>query len=232
MKIVMIHGQQTKGISYHIGQEVVKKIPQANITEFFLPRDVPYFCTGCKRCMEEGLQYCLHHDALSPMLSALKESDVFLFTTPVYCMHTTGSMKAFLDHCFVYWMVHRPRSYMYKKKAIIISVGAGAGMKKASKDIKDSLEGWGVSDIQCLTQRGMAISWDTVSDKTRRSIDKKAIKIASRMQKKTKHASIKCKATFYAMRFMHKKGMSASKLDIAYWEEQGWLAHKRPWNKT
>ena len=51
MKIVMIHGQNHKGSTYHIGRMVAGKIsPEGTLAEFFLPRDLNRFCTGCYAC--------------------------------------------------------------------------------------------------------------------------------------------------------------------------------------
>ena len=39
MKVVMIHGQNHKGSTYHIGRMIAEKIVgKEEITEFFLPR--------------------------------------------------------------------------------------------------------------------------------------------------------------------------------------------------
>lgn len=38
MKIVLIHGQNHKGSSYHIGRMLADGLKGSEITEFFLPR--------------------------------------------------------------------------------------------------------------------------------------------------------------------------------------------------
>lgn len=44
MKVVLIHGQNHKGSSYHIGRMIADKMQGTNeITEFFLPRDLNHF---------------------------------------------------------------------------------------------------------------------------------------------------------------------------------------------
>ena len=48
MKIVMIHGQNHKGNTYYIANKIVENIDiEKDVTEFFLPRDLNHFCTGC-----------------------------------------------------------------------------------------------------------------------------------------------------------------------------------------
>lgn len=48
MKIVMIHGQNHKGSTYHIGRMIANMIGrEEDIREFFLPGDLDHFCVGC-----------------------------------------------------------------------------------------------------------------------------------------------------------------------------------------
>ena len=54
MKIVMIHGQNHKGSTYHIGRMIANRMSdEKNILEFFLPRDLNHFCVGCYACVED-----------------------------------------------------------------------------------------------------------------------------------------------------------------------------------
>ena len=55
MKITIIHGQNHKGSSYHIGRILAEKLAgEQEITEFFLPRDLNHFCLGCCTCIADG----------------------------------------------------------------------------------------------------------------------------------------------------------------------------------
>lgn len=51
----------------------------------------------------------------------------------------SAPMKSFIDLTFINWMAHRPKAHMFYKKAVVISTAAGAGTKKAMKDITTSL---------------------------------------------------------------------------------------------
>lgn len=44
-------------------------------------------------------------------------------------MHTTGLMKASLDHDGYRWMAHRPDKSMFSKQGICVPTAAVAGMK-------------------------------------------------------------------------------------------------------
>ena len=41
-------------------------------------------------------------------------------------------------------MVHRPNGKMFTKQALIITTAAGGGMRSTIRDIKDSMNFWGV----------------------------------------------------------------------------------------
>lgn len=97
MKIVIIHGQNHKGSTYHIARMLAEKI-KGDIKEFFLPRDFGEFCVGCTKCFMESEKKCPHYEKLRPLTDAMDEADVIILASPVYVYHVTGAMKTFLDH--------------------------------------------------------------------------------------------------------------------------------------
>ena len=232
MKIVIIHGQKHKQITYHIGRKLVDKLEtKENITEFFLPTDMPYFCNGCYTCMLKGEEYCPHYESLKPILKAIDEADVLVFTTPVYCFRTTGSMKAFLDHCFTRWISHRPKENMYYKKAIIISVAGGMGMRSAASDIKISLRYWGISNIKVYKLRSLAMSWKEMKDSIKSKMEKDLDRLTNNINNKRAKVTIQNKIMFLVMRKMQLDKMGSCEKDYEYWKAHGWLEKKRPWKK-
>ena len=230
MKAVLINGQNHKGSTYRIGRMLAEKIADGgDIKEIFLPRDLPEFCCGCINCIVKSEKLCPHYKYTGPIAEALDSADVLIFTTPVYVYHATGSMKAFLDHFAYRWMVHRPEGKMFSKQAVCVATAAGAGMRPACKDIRDSLRFWGVARIYSCGLAVYAASWDGVSGKIKAKAERKtdAItgKIKSRYGKVT--PSLRAKLTFYIMRMMQKKiGIEANS---AYWKGKGWYEKARPW---
>jgi multimeric flavodoxin WrbA len=230
MKIAVINGQNHKGSTYHAGRMLAEKLAGGeDIREVFLPKDMPEFCLGCASCILKDEKLCPHYRYMNPILELMEASDLLIFTTPVYVMRTSGSMKAFLDHCAYRFMAHRPEEKMFSKRAVCVSTGAGAGMRKACKDIRVSLFYWGVAKSY---SRGFAVaasSWEGVSAAKREAIarrmDKLAKKIASGPDKAS--PSVKTKLFFYIMRGMQKKGWNPA--DNAYWKDKGWLDGKKPW---
>ena len=177
MKVVIIHGQSHKGSTYHIAHMLAVKISE-DIKEFFLPRDFGEFCVGCTKCFTESEKKCPHFEKLKPITDAMDEANVIILASPVYVYHTTGAMKAFLDHYGYRWMVHSPEESMFKKQGVCISTAAGAGMKSTNKDMMDSLFFWGVAKRYKYGVGVAAVDWNGVSEKKKKAIEKATSSIA------------------------------------------------------
>jgi len=230
MKITVINGQNHKGSTYNIGKLLTDKL-SGEVTEFFLPKDFGYQCTGCCKCFMEGEDKCPHYDELKKITDAMDNADVLIFTTPVYVMHCTGQMKSLLDHYGYRFMVHRPKEKMFSKQAVVISTAAGAGMKCACKDITDSLFYWGVPRIYTIKSAVAAISWDEVKPEKKQKLEKTAESIARKIsfaEGRKISVPFKTKFMFGIMRMVQKKTMQNS-YDSQYWKEKGWFSKKRPW---
>ena len=228
MKIVIIHGQNHKGSTYHIARMLADKLGD-DISEFFLPRDFGEFCIGCTNCFEKSETLCPHYEKLKPLTEAMDASDVIILASPVYVYHATGAMKAFLDHYGHRWMVHCPEESMFKKQGVCISTAAGAGMKSTNKDMLDSLFFWGVARRYKYGVAVAAVDWDSVSDKKKKAIEKATSRIAGKVQRNFGHVKpgIKTKGFFFIMRLMQKNGFNPK--DAEYWKEKGWTGKVRPW---
>ena len=165
MKILLIHGQNHKGSTYHIGRILAEHFPESDISEFFLPRDLEHFCTGCYSCIVNE-ETCPFYAEKKRIMEAVEKADLLIFTTPTYCMRASAPMKAFIDLTFTYWMVHKPRACMFSKKAVVISTAAGTGVKSAIKDIKNALFYRGIPYIKEYGIAVQAMNWEQVSDKS------------------------------------------------------------------
>lgn len=230
MKVVLIHGQNHKGSSYHIGRMIADKMQGTNvITEFFLPRDLNHFCLGCYNCIEDDAK-CPFYDDKRKIMDAVEAADVLIFTTPTYCMHASAPMKSFMDLTFTYWMVHRPRKCMFSKRAVVVSTAAGTGMKSAMKDITNTLFYWGVPYVKSYGVAVQAMSWDGVNEKKKVKIEKDTVKLARKLSvDKKPSVGIKTRFMFKVMGVMQSAGMGSSPVEKEYWEQNGWLGKKRPW---
>lgn len=228
MNIVLIHGQNHKGSTYHIGRMLTDKLGSDNkITEFFLPKDLNRFCTGCYRCIKNEAD-CPVYKEKTVIMNAILSADLLVFTTPTYCMRASAPMKAFIDLTFTCWISHKPKPEMFGKKAVVISTAAGAGTKSAIKDISTALFYWGVP---CVLKYGIgvqAMSWDGVSATKKEKIQKATDRLAKKLLRKKAKTGIKTKLFFNVMRMMIKNYDDAD-ADKRYWQEKGWFQKERPW---
>ena len=182
MKITLIHGQNHKGSTYHIGKLLAEQFGDSDIQEFFLPKDLEHFCMGCYQCIENE-EKCPFYNEKNRIMQAIEAADLLIFTTPTYCMRASASMKAFMDLTFTYWMSHKPRKCMFSKKAVVISTAAGTGTKSAIKDITNTLFYWGVPYIKEYGIAVQAMGWEQISDKKKKKIKEDITKLARKLQK-------------------------------------------------
>ena len=51
MNITVINGTEKHGVTYRLKEMFLAEFKdKANITEYYLPKDCPSFCTGCLSC--------------------------------------------------------------------------------------------------------------------------------------------------------------------------------------
>lgn len=228
MKIVIIHGQKHKGSSYHIGRMLAEKIDPDNIiAEFFLPKDLEHFCLGCYRCVEDE-QACPFYAEKRAIMDKAESADLLIFTTPTYCLRASAPMKAFIDLNFTYWMPHSPRKTMFGKKAVVVSVAAGVGMKSAIKDVSTALLYWGVPYVKSYGAALQAANWEQVSDKKKAKLERDTAKLAKSISSAKVKVGLKTKGLFHIMRMMIKTYDDTSS-EKKYWRDNGWLGKDRPW---
>ena len=230
MNIVMLNGQNHRGSSYHIGRMIAEKISGENeITEFFFPKDLPHFCAGCYRCIED-FSACPYYEEKKRILEAVDAADILVVTTPTYCLHVSAPLKAFIDLTFDLWMAHRPMASMFRKKAVIVSTSAGASTARAVKDVKDALVYMGVPEILTYGLPVQAMQWEGVAEKKKTKIEKDSIKIAKKLSSgKQPAVGLKTRFLFFLMGSMHKKGWDSSPVEAEYWRARGWLSGEKPW---
>lgn len=228
MRITLIHGQNHKGSTYHIGRMLADKFADAEISEFFLPKDLNHFCTGCYKCIDDE-SACPFYEEKHQIMNAVENAELLIFTTPVYCMRASAPMKSFIDLTFTYWMVHRPRQCMFSKKAIVISTAAGSGMKSAIKDIANTLFYWGIPFVKTYGISVQAMGWEQVAVKKKQRIEKDVDKMAKVIRNGKVRVGLKTKCMFSVMRMMQKNGMGSGDREKEYWEVNGWLEQGRPW---
>ena len=237
MKITVINGTEKHGVTYRMKEIFLDEFrDNAEITEYYLPKDGPGFCMGCTACFLKDQNLCKDAQVVQKIEKSMLEADLLVFTSPAYVFHTTGAMKAMLDHFGYRWMPHRPAKEMFGKRAVIITQCLGAGGKSAAKDIKDSLSWWGISSIKVISFKLMAdVDWNKIDEKKKESFQKKLCSVAGKMHSidynKPAYTNLKVKAKFYAVRMMQTNlgKQDHEYTDYKYWDENGWIGKERPW---
>ena len=217
MKICAIYGTERKGCTWHI-----------EVTEFFLPRDCPDSCISCFRCFNEENR-CYHSEGAQRILAAMLEADVILLTSPVYALHLSGQMKTFLDHYANMWMVHKPNREMFHKQGVVIATASGPVYRAALREMKDSLDFWGVARTYRMGFTLMEIDWNRLPPKLKRRIVREAERTAAKLRGGIAGPGLKTRLIFYAMRLAQKYVWKDSP-DAKWWREHGWLGRERPWS--
>ena len=103
------------------------------------------YCTGCALCMEKGKCWIPddHHDIVERLLAA----DGIILASPVYFLHVTAQMKAFLDRSLAWG--HKPRPSW--KPGLAVSVSAGLGETQTAEYLAGLLRVYGAFPVGRLT---------------------------------------------------------------------------------
>lgn len=237
MKITVINGTEKRGVTHRLKEMFLEPFRErAEITEYYLPRDCPAFCTGCLNCTMKSEHTCKDSSYVGKIEKSLLEADLIVMTSPAYVMHTTGAMKALLDHFAYRWMPHRPAAEMFTKRAVVITQCLGGGAKTTAKDIRHSLSWWGISKIGTFSEPLMSdVLWDKLPEKRRRKLTKKIKRLSEKFARinyeRPPRTGIPAKTKFYICRSMQKSLYKTNPEypDAKYWSGQGWLGKVRPW---
>ncbi|GFN36676.1 flavodoxin family protein [Tepidimicrobium xylanilyticum] len=229
MKIVVINGTEVKGCTYRMKELFLENLRNGNdIIEFYLPKDMPKFCSGCKTCFLKSELLCPHAEYVMPIWNAILDAELIVFAYPVYVLRTPGQVKALLDHFACHWMVHRPDKKMFGKRAVVITQSIGAPNGAAQKDIETSLTWLGASDVKKFGFGTMgAVKWDEINDKRRKRVEYKLRKFSKQyLLPKPVSKNIKVRMFFFISKMLHKNLLKTEDIisaDTQHWIDSGWI---------
>lgn len=234
MKIVVVHGQAHKRITYTMTKAVLDKLvtTQDEVIEFFLPKDGPDFCYGCNNCFLNGEQNCPSYSKMQPIAKALEEANIIILGTPNYVMEMNGAMKNLMDHFAYRWITHRPHGSMFTKVGITVCSSAGAPARHTARSLAKQLKWMGVSKVYCFPLISNAMNLDDLKEKKKNEIDKKAMRIAKKVRKRVSnpHPSLRGRLSFSIFRKMQSSpNASWNPTDRDWWINQGWTKKNHPW---
>lgn len=101
MKVLLVNGSPHKeGCTYTALREVEKTLNEGNIeTEIFWIGNKPISgCIACHNCQKNG--ECIFNDVVNEFVEKAKETDGFIFGSPVHYAGATGAITSFMDRVF------------------------------------------------------------------------------------------------------------------------------------
>ena len=101
MKILVLNGspKRDKSDTMHITRAFLDGMKDAAAQDVHIIHTVDRhieYCAGCFSCMRNG-GACIHNDDMKAILEETLESDLLLFSFPLYCYGMPASLKALLD---------------------------------------------------------------------------------------------------------------------------------------
>lgn len=138
MKYVIINGSPRRKNTWSIVKQAKSNL-DGEFEEIHLLKEKIGMCNGCFKCIIDGEDKCPHYDKVNPIVEKIRSADAVIVASPVYAMNVSGLLKNFFDHTA--YLYHRPE--FFTKKALIVVSTAGAGHKKVSKYIGETLGHWG-----------------------------------------------------------------------------------------
>jgi len=235
MKITIVYGSGRRGCTWNAVQlftEEMKKTEPCEITEFYLPKDLPDFCWGCFSCFLKGEGTCPHAGSVQAIAQAFRVADILVIASPVYALDVSGAMKSLLDHLCYMWVSHRPDPAMFGKVGVTFCTTAGAGLHHTAKTMRNSLKFWCVKRVYTFKKTLASMSWEEVSEKNKAAVRLKTARLAARTARAARRADRLAPPLFTRFLFCLMRGMMRkntwNETDRKHWEEQGWLAGGSP----
>ena len=230
MNIAVFHGSPGKGNTYKatkIFMEELSKQRGVQFTEFFFPKSLPEFCTGCQLCLGNPHEACPHSMYVTPILDAIIKSDALIFATPHYgASSMSAGMKNLLDHLDFLTLNVFPQSELFEKKAFIITTAAGS--TAAIKPIKKYLINWGINRVYSYGIRMFVNKWDKMPEAKQARCEKKLKSAANHFYKaKKKSPYISAILMYHMSKFILKRYAGPDTNPYKYWQEKGYFK-KRP----
>ncbi|AFA47357.1 flavodoxin family protein [Acetobacterium woodii] len=235
MRITVINGNMHHGSTWHCKDLLVQKISElaeTQVTEFYLPKDMSDFCSGCFSCFLKGEETCPHADQIRPIVAALAAADLVILTSPVYGLDVSGQLKALLDHLCFMWISHRPNPKMFNTVGISLTTTAGAGLSHTTKTMQNSLKYWGIKKCFASKQRVAAMTWSEIPAKKRGQIEKEMQRLAQKVTQTVTQIEHRPSPLFRKVMFNVMKQMMKDNhwnpIDRNHWEAHGWLTGNKP----
>lgn len=118
MKVLLVNGSSREnGCTSMALKEIKKSLEEEGIeTEvIFIGNEPLADCLACRKCKSTG--ECIMNDCVNEFVHKAKETDGFVFGSPVYYAHPSGRLLTFLDRAFY----SNANAFKYKPAACVLS---------------------------------------------------------------------------------------------------------------
>ena len=101
MKILVLNGspKRDKSDTMHITRAFLEGMKEAAPQDIHILHTIDQhieYCTGCFSCMRNG-GTCIHNDDMKAILEEILDSDLLIWSFPLYCYGMPAPLKALLD---------------------------------------------------------------------------------------------------------------------------------------
>jgi len=224
VKVVAIMGSPHKGNSLEVTQRLEAELRrQGDVTfEYLHLRELDLQpCKGCFVCFIKGEERCPLKDDMALIRHKIDQADGVVFVSPVYSMHVSYLMKAFIDR-FAY-NLHRPR--YHGKYALAVAVTGNIGLDPTLKYLQDVAEAMG---FDCVDRLGYLAApkntpLRTISTRQDRTAEVAATFYRAMVTKRPKKLGFIHHLGFRLMQTSYARLEEMSPTDYRHWQERGWL---------
>lgn len=233
MKITVIYGTARKSTTYNYVKIILNQLDakiNSQLTEFFLPKDLPDFCCGYFVALEETFPF--FEEYITPIMKSLEESDLIILASPIYACDASINMKSLLNILSYRWMPHREnRPSMSDKVGLVVSINNGVGLYDTTKVMTNGLRFWGLKHIYKISNSESSMGLNIVDLESRRRINKEInIKVTKILESKNALDNIISSRSFKEMltsiKSIHKENAS-NITDLNHWKNQKYLSSQK-----
>ena len=231
MRVAVFHGSPRKGNTYRAAEIFLEKLSacgEVHVTEFFLPKDLPAFCTGCTLCFQGVQEKCPNARYVTPILDEIICADALVFATPHYgACSMPAVMKTLFDHIDFLVLNVSPREEMFEKKAFLITTGAGS--TAAIQPMRSFLKHCGVNRVYSLGFRLLTDKWANIPEARRARYENSLRRGAQKFYRAKKRRPYLSTIIFYHIvkSIVMKKYIGAGNYPYENWRAKGYF-DKRP----
>lgn len=223
MKVTAFIGSGRKQHTYRAAELFLQKLQAQGNVDYEIVRLSEYSvkpCTGCRKCLDKGSEFCPLKDDRDLLIEKINSSDGVIFATPNYAFQVSGLMKNFLDR--MAFILHRPR-YFDKTFTSIVAQGISQGGKITAyldfigrglgfKTVRGSL----IKTLEPMTESGIT--------KIEKAIDSQSRKFYRLMTgNKNPVPSLFWLMAFRMGRTSIKKMLNEEWRDYTYYRDNGWF---------